>query len=230
MRPVRVIPTSPDDSHLRSHSHPGRTRVSPMQRPALVDGPVLWPLGGFGRARSAVDSGLPRSCRGLPGAHRRYTFAETSKASSGGPKNCPEGNSEQFILLTAVREEAETPPSLVAEVPQPTQVHRRGTHSLHVLLTRLRQVRRRSVRTGRHRFRVCIDVAELRSKPDIQACITSSVMLVGIAAQACFRALPNQFGNGFPTTIRVESPCALPRHLQMIQSPGMVYTGSLQER
>jgi hypothetical protein len=29
----------------------------------------------------------------------------------------------------------------------------------------------------------------------------------------------------FPTTIRPEFPCALPRHSQMIQSSGMVYAG-----
>ena len=183
---------------------------------------MVWPRGGFGRARSAVDSRsaaiMLKIVRSPPQTHIRRDlegiFRRTEELS--GRKH------RQFILLTAVREEAETPPLLVAEVPQPTQVHRRSEHSLHVLIACLRPVCRRPVRTGRHRFRVCIDVAELRSKPDIQACITSSVMLVGIAAQACFRALPNQFGNGFPTTIRVESPRALPRPSQMIQSPGMV--------
>jgi hypothetical protein len=55
-------------------------------------------------------------------------------------------------------------------------------------------------------------------------------MLLGIAAKACVRALPNQLVDAFRTTIRVEDPCALPRHFQMTQSPGMVYTRSLQER
>ena len=32
MRPVRVIPSAPDDSYLRSNSHPAHTHVSPIQR------------------------------------------------------------------------------------------------------------------------------------------------------------------------------------------------------
>ena len=50
----------------------------------------------------------------------------------------------------------------------------------------------------RLRFRVCIDIAELTSEPNIESRASSSVALLGIAAQPCVRAPLHQLGNGFP--------------------------------
>jgi hypothetical protein len=53
----------------------------------------------FERDAASVTISTLLSTNGNP--YRRCTFAETSKASSGGPKNCPEGktDSSYFSLL-----------------------------------------------------------------------------------------------------------------------------------
>src|SRR5262249_22636368 len=93
-----------------------------------------------------------------------------------------------------------------AEVAQPAEVRGRGTQALHHLLARLRPVRRRPVRTGRFRLLVCVDIAELTPETDVQPRVAPGKVLLGVAANALFRAQLQCLWNLLPTAIGIKDP------------------------
>ncbi len=164
MRPVRVTPTH-QTTPIFARTHTPVTLMSAQFNDLAGRRPVLWRLcGSLGRAKRCrlqvcrhhveecqeltADTHSPRPRKHLP-ADRRTVRREIPTVHT---SHC---NTQISRNPSVARR----------RITRPTQVHRRSVHSLDVLLASVRPVCRLPVRTGRHQLRVCIAVAELRSKP-----------------------------------------------------------------
>src|SRR5207245_1576339 len=79
----------------------------------------------------------------------------------------------ELVLFAAVGEKAEAPALLVAEIAQPAQVRGCVAQALLVLLASLWPIGGRPVWARLGGFRICVDIAELSPKADLNPCVAA---------------------------------------------------------
>src|SRR5205085_1675660 len=116
------------------------------------------------------------------------------------------GEDRELVALTAVGVEGEAPALLVAEKAQAAEMSGGVAQALYHLLAALRPVRRRPIRAQRLRLRVGVDVAELAAKANVEAGVAAGKVLLGIPADALFRAQLHRLRDTLAAAIRSEDP------------------------